>query len=389
MKARIQKILKACSVFIKYFRYSLVCKLKRIDNSNIWLISERGVDARDNGFHLYEYIKKFHPELEIKFVISKNSPDFEKIADGDVVLYGSKEHYILFKTAGALISTHIMGYSPDMSLFWRMDKKGLLKLKGKKVFLQHGVTCSYQPSFNKRFTKLDLFIVSSEKEGDSIKNNNGYGDTVIKCTGFCRYDTLIDKSSNSKKIILIMPTFRKWLNYVDDFRSTDYFKNWNGLLNNDDFLKFIEANDIKVLFYPHFEIQKYIKEFKSKSKNVVICSFDKYDVQDLLKIANVLITDYSSVQFDFAYMEKKILYYQFDEKKFYREHYKKGYFDFRKMGFGKVCTGESDLIKNLRDFKTDKIFIKRKDTFFGHYDRNNSKRVFDEIRKIVKEGVDV
>ena len=100
-----------------------------ITNQNvkdIWLIAERGYDARDNAYVLYKYIKNNHPEIECKYVISKNSFDFERIDKSDVVLHNSWENYILFITAKILISTHICGYSPDMNVFSKLDEYNML-----------------------------------------------------------------------------------------------------------------------------------------------------------------------------------------------------------------------------------------------------------------------
>ena len=384
MKNKIRKIIKMFSVLMKYYYYSFTCFLKRIDNSNIWLISERGVDARDNSLHFYRYMKAKHPETKIRYVISKKSPDFKKIEASDVVEFGSREHFVLFKTAGTLISTHIMGYSPSMSLFWRMDKRRLLKLKGKRVFLQHGIICNSEPSLNSDSTKLDIFITSTKQEHDFIRDDNNYDEKVLKCTGLCRYDSLVDESSSDINKILIMPTFRKWLNYTNNFTDTDYFKYWNDLLNDEDFLEYIEKNNIKVLFYPHHEIQKYINFFSSRSNNVTICSSQKYDIQALLKTSNILITDYSSVQFDFAYMGKKVIYYQFDKKEFYDKHYKKGYFDYNRMGFGPVCIKKQDIIKHLTDDNFNS-YDNRIKNFFEYRDHNNSDRVYEAIISLNKK----
>ena len=44
--------------------------------------------------------------------------------------------------------------------------------------------------------------------------------------------------------------------------------------------------------------------------------------------------DYSSIAFDFAYMKKPLIYYQFDQDKYYTNHFAKGYFDCERDGFG-------------------------------------------------------
>ena len=57
----------------------------------------------------------------------------------------------------------------------------------------------------------------------------------------------------------------------------------------------------------------------------VIADFDNYDVQQLLIDSRLLITDYSSVAFDFAYMKKKTIYCQFDLEKYRSEQYGIGF----------------------------------------------------------------
>ena len=230
------KIFKMLFCIIKYIYYYFYCKIKKINNNDLWLISERGTDARDNSYHLYKYIKNNHPEINIKYVININSVDAKKIHNEDIINYGSKEHYIYFLTAGKLISTHIMGYSPDMSIFWRLDKYHLLKIKGKKIMLQHGITQNYIEFMSKKIANLDLFICGAYPEYNYILNNYGYDENIVKYTGFARYDNLINEEKNQ---ILVMPTFRKWLNYESNFTQTEYFIKWNSLLNNNKLIKYL------------------------------------------------------------------------------------------------------------------------------------------------------
>ena len=63
----------------------------------------------------------------------------------------------------------------------------------------------------------------------------------------------------------------------------------------------------------------------------------------------LLVTDYSSVFFDVAFLRKPVVYYQFDEEEFRKYHYQKGYFDFRRDGFGPVCTTQEALLGALTE----------------------------------------
>lgn len=378
MKSKIKKLSKIIKCALLYIYYFLYCKLKKINNSDVWLLSERGTDARDNAYHLYKYLKNNHKEIKIKYVIDKNSVDSKKINDEDIINYGSKEHFILFITAGKLISTHIMGFSPDMSLFWRLNKINLLKVHGKKIMLQHGITQNYIEILNAKNSKLDLFICGAYQEYKFILEKFGYTKDIAKYTGFARYDNL--KNRKPKNQILIMPTFRKWLNYTDDFTESDYYKKWNEVINNKKIIKYIEDNNMELVFYPHYEAQKYINNFNSSSSNVIIADFEHYDVQQLLIESKLLITDYSSVFFDFAYMNKRIIYYQFDINEFRKNHYKEGYFDYYTMGFGPVCTSLDQVIDNLISEKKD--YSDRVKSFFKYNDSNNCKRIYTEINKL-------
>ena len=99
-------------------------------------------------------------------------------------------------------------------------------------------------------------------------------------------------------------------------------------------------------------------------------------MQKLLKESNILITDYSSVQFDFAYMDKAIIYFQFDEKEFYSKHYSKGYFDFKTMGFGPVCKTKEEVVEALKNNQNKSFYQERASSFFKYRDYNNSERIF-------------
>ena len=117
-----------------YFYYKLYFKIKNTKQLNTWLISERGIDARDNGYWFYKYIKENHPEIDVKYIISKDCADYNKIDKDDVVEYRSKEHYKYFIYSKYLISAEIMGFSPNEQLYYRLNKYGILKVKGKQIF---------------------------------------------------------------------------------------------------------------------------------------------------------------------------------------------------------------------------------------------------------------
>ena len=155
---KIKFIFKSFIDVIILIYYKLYFKFRKTEMTDTWLISERGIDARDNGYWFYKYMKNNHPEIPVKYVITKDSADYSKIDEEDIVLYRSKEHYYYFLFSKVLISAEIMGYSPNERLYYRLNKYGILRIKGKNVFLQHGITKDYNPYMTKKNSKLDLFI---------------------------------------------------------------------------------------------------------------------------------------------------------------------------------------------------------------------------------------
>ena len=103
----------------------------------------------------------------------------------------------------------------------------------------------------------------------------------------------------------------------------------------------------------------------------------------MFRDASLMVTDYSSVFFDFAYLKKPVLYYQ--NESFDDFHYGKGYFDYETMAFGEIVHNEDDLVKMIMEYVENDCKMKDKyksrvDKFFKFNDRNNRKRLYDWIK---------
>ncbi len=358
--------------------------------SNIWLIAERGVDARDNAFVLYKYIKEFHPEIQCKYVITRDSFDINNIEEKDIIIKGSWDHYIAFVTSSILISTHTYGYSPDMRLFSQLDKYNIAKVKGKKIYLTHFLLDGREFNWNSKIRKIDLYTCSSEIDYKHILANSDYGKNVVKLLGTPRMDNLY-KNSNMpvKDIILCMPTWR--IDFPDmtreEFKRTEYFKNFNGLINDKRIIDYLQENNYKMIFYPHFEVQKFIGEFESKTDRIIIGDATKYVVENLLLECKMMITDYSSVHFDFALLRKKIIYFQFDQEKEFKDRPWGTHFLYDRDAFGPLFTKLDDLVTFVvreKNLEFNKEYEGRINRAFPIFDDHNCERVYNAILNLME-----
>ena len=356
----------------------------------LWLISEVDFDARDNGFHLFSYLRKNHPDINVVYLISKKNPNYSLVKElGETAKPHSYKHMLMFIAAKAKISTLVIGCSPS----WAMNKY-LLKHHGtgKNIALKHGVFKNLHPNYFKQNAHLDLICCGAKPEYEFIKDSFGYDESVAQYTGLARFDGL--QNVKVKKEILIMPTWRRWLDKVnneEDFSRSEFFQEWYKLLNNNDFASIVKENDISVVFYVHPKLNKYVELFKKANPDVKFLNSQSGDsVQAHLKSAAITITDFSSIFFDVAYMKKPAIYFQFDEDKYYGSHYQKAYFDYRENGFGPVCISDVEVIKALlsivkNELKMEPDYLKRADDFFPVHDGNNCSRIYDAIVEVLKK----
>ena len=355
---------------------------------NSWILCERGSDAQDNAFVFFQYLVDNHPEIRSSYVIDKNSPDFKKVtAIGRTIKFKSFRHLLMTIGCPVKISSHLYGYSPwtQLTLYYRRHRT-----IDKHIFLQHGITKNYHSGLcGDNCRSLDLFVCGARPEYEYILNNFDFNNVVPQCTGFPRYDLL--NNHNLKNQILIMPTWRSDLVNLSDaeFVNSKYYLLWKEVVENNELISIAKQNNITIKFYLHNSFQKYTHLFNSDT-DVEIINYEDETVQTLIKESKLLITDFSSVYFDFAYLSKPIIYYQFDEDDYYSNHYEKGYFDYRRDGFGDVCVDIKGLIDSVRlvvshGFTVEDKYSRRIQRFFEYRDTNNCKRVFDLISGMINE----
>ncbi|EBD1761626.1 glycosyltransferase [Campylobacter coli] len=384
------------SMIGKYDEYFLNIKnirqefQKRLPKSNIWLLMDRDYEADDNAEHLYRYIMQNHPEQKIVFALRKESLDWERLEkEGfNLVEFGSLEFERIIKKASKVISSNADGYLTRY-----------ITSKQQFIFLQHGVIKNDLSRWlNSK--KIDLFITSTKAEYDSIANDYNhykFGKKEVVLTGLARHDALLKNNQCNARQIIIMPTWRANIVGValgsskrglqSDFTQSEYFQKWNLLLNSNILQKLCEKYDYTIVFNPHPNIIPYLKDFNIPSY-VKIANHNE-SLQELFCNSSLMITDYSSVAFEMAYLNKPVIYYQFDHEEFFSSHtLQKGYFDYEKDGFGPVVENEENLLKQLENLLQNDcnpfgIYKDNIDLTFAFKDGKCCERIYKILRQII------
>ncbi|PFI26653.1 teichoic acid biosynthesis protein B [Bacillus cereus] len=362
-------------LFSSYFR-----------KKKIWLIGERPDTAQDNSYHLFTYIRKEYPDVPIYYVIDKKSNDYKNIKNlGNSIRYGSFKHtfYLL------ICDKTINSYSETANMY-TSAYKDILKYypewqQNKKIFIQHGVigVSRVNHVLNKNRMGYSLFVVSSQFEKDHIVKEFGYTEDEVIVTGLARWDALQDESKGNE--ILLMPTWRSWIKTKEQLEESNYWQTYMSFLQSKELHQILEEQDLTLTFFPHYQTQKFGAEKLALHKRIRIIKQGEETVQSLLKRHRLLITDYSTVSFDFAYMNKPVIFYQFDYDEFYSRHYNEGPIDHKQDLFGPVVNGMEDLfniISQKVNFCVDEmVFKKQRSVYLKRSSNKHCQMIFESIKK--------
>lgn len=165
--------------------------------------------------------------------------------------------------------------------------------------------------------------------------------------------------ARGKKIILYAPTFR----------DNEYDNNVFNYLDLDEFNKQLgEEYVLAVRFHPKFS--------NNVSESGFINVSDFANEQELLLIADLLISDYSSIAIEFAALNKPVLLFTYDFDNYVTKD-RGFYFDLRNSDLGLIADSSEELIETIKNNEfqmNNSEFLKNQ---FDYIDGNASKRIVD------------
>lgn len=366
------------------FRIAYMLGYPFLKNKHIWFYMDRPDVSDDNGEHLFKYAVDKDPHIKKYFIIKEDSKDFGRMKEiGNVLGFKSMKHRYLGMFVENIVTSH-----PDNEIiypFWGRYPYFAGLLKSNNVFLQHGIIKEDISSWlNRSNMNLSFFLTSARLEYESIfRYPYNYDDNVVQLLGLPRYDNL--ENREDRRQIIIMPSWRRNLDRKskDYISKSEYFKRFNSLINNERLIEKAHEHDYEIIFRPHPKVYGFIELFDEN--DYVKIDHDRVRYQTLFNNGSILITDYSSVAFDFAYLYKPVIYYHYgNDYHFDAEH---SFFDYETMGLGEISRDEDDLVDLIVEYMENDCKIKdeyksRIKDFYLFTDRNNCKRVYDAIKKI-------
>ncbi len=394
-----------CAYIVPYVQYDLrfrfeiytltkleakkVEQLQRNPSDKICLmIGEYSNSARDNGMHLYNYIKKNRPDIEAYYVIDSDSSEIGNLEPSDVVLYGSYKHFEVSSRSNCIVFSHFSEY-----LYPKIDRiSGYKNIRKEfcEIFLQHGVIAlkPFSRHMATKYNRYDKFCVSSQREKEIVVNKMKIKEKLVEVTGLSRWDNL-RMDNITKREIVLMPTWRDNLDTVNEeaFVRSNFYKHWNAILLDTSLATALDENDIQMNIYVHNILGRFAHLFHS-SEHIKI--LNGTDMQEVFQDHKLLITDYSSVCWDFMYLGKPVIYYPFDYDHLLKLRKGEAYIDYEEELPGPVLKDHDALVSSIIDsinneFVFSEEYTAKLDKFLPHRDQSNSVRVVEMVERAYKE----
>ena len=364
----------------------------------LWIVSDRIKRADDNGEAFFRYLQKNKPkDTRVVFAVSKSCPDYARLSRiGECVDAMSARHKLMHLLCDINISSSADGVTVNPYDGHHDALRDLLTHQ-RFVFLQHGIIQDDLSNWLNRFNKdFAGFVTAAASEYTSIvEGDYGYPRETIWLTGLPRFDLLYE---DERKKITLMPTWRQYLMQDIDGRTgvwkvtknvtnSQYYRFYAALLNSDRLMETLEQCGYTMQFFPHPNLRMAGVQFSTDAR--VVCLPTQTSYREIYAESSLVVTDYSSAVFDFAYMRKPLIYCQFDKQAFFGGDHvcTQGYFDYERDGFGEVEYTLEGTVDRIIEYAQNGCQLKDKyrrriDEFFSFNDRNNCARVLERIEQL-------
>ena len=291
----------------------------------IWLFGENdGKTSNNNSFYFWDHVVLNEDNIEKYFILERNNENCEKVKKMEknkrkyVVWKNSIKHYYLYKDADMFwVSLSYKDISPSNVL----GKEIVPKVLKPVIYLQHGTIAMKRLGYSGKSYNNNMFrfMIYNRRILEQYQNENNFKPYQLYYAEYHpRYKELVkrmEQQQNIKKEEKQILWFLTWREYLGDNAATKkIINNIKYIVNNKNFNDFLSKKNYKLKICAHqFFNKEIIKEIVQNQKtNIKILYPKDVNIMDELIKSDLLITDYSSIGFDFTFLNKPVILYQPD-----------------------------------------------------------------------------
>lgn len=347
---------------------------KKINDKKILFLSDSRAELGGNFKFIYDELVKDKENYDIKIILKKSLQEKRTFNEKKDLCYEiATSKYIFLDDFYPIIYPLKVRQGTEVIQLWHAMgafKKVGYSRGGIKSLTHRGYTGTIVSSKNIRKDYAEAFNMDISK---------------VQALGIPRTDIFFDKNYEkkikqelykkypilkNKKVILFAPTFR-------GFGQNEAYYNFDWI-NFEEFKKNFSKDYICIV-----KLHPFIKNKSSydlTNDSFYLDLSNEREINDLLFITDYLITDYSSVIFEYSFFNKPVVFFVPDLEEY--QNSRDFYYPFTNYTYGKIAKNQKELIKCLKEENIDKNKIKNfQDYFCSACDGHSTKKVIDYFIK--------
>ena len=369
----------------------IICLFRLLPMKNEILL-ESYPDFSDNTYALYQYFLKegVNEKYKIHWALHSEEvsiPELPKYVD--TFYLDASGFKNMWKRFSVLYRSKFI---IDCNSFIKKRRRGQVRLH-----LGHGMLIKVTEGYHnaEKIGECDNYLVTSPYWFEVFENKVGLNRECLLPLGYPRNDVLVDGSKRENsfgKYLVWMPTFRQHKSNNSISLSSRYPYGMPEVMNGEQLKKlddYLGENNFKLYFRPH-PAQKLDSLIKEEMKHIIVAddSFlgqHKIRLYELLAAAQALITDYSSVYFDFLLTEKPIGLTVGDREEYFSV-YGCAFSDITKELQGDFIESHEELMTFIKAVVENRNmdmtqYKLAKDTFHAVCDGTSAKQIYEYLQE--------
>jgi CDP-glycerol glycerophosphotransferase len=377
--------------------YKIGCKFLPLNKNIILFESNLGRNYTGNPRAIYEEMVRQGLDQKYRCYFILENPDTPLPGSAKAVKRTRLLYFYLFAIAGTWVcDTRLPKYILKRQgctyiQTWHGTPLKKLALDMDTVFMagEKGID-NYKKNFYDNAQTWDYLISQNSFSTEIFRRAFAFGKEMLEI-GYPRNDVLFAKNNSTDitelKKQLGLPLDKKIILYAPTWRDNEYYGKGNYKFNPP--LDFGELQDklsdeyVMIVKY-HYLVMDQV-DWTPYKGFVYSCDLS-FDIADLYLVSDMMITDYSSVMFDFSLLKRPMLFFCYDLEQ-YKDTLRGFYFDFLAEAPGPVTLSSQELISAIKDYDPAQ-YLDKQNAFYSKFnhadDGKASKRIVELIEKVSK-----
>ncbi|MYL47781.1 CDP-glycerol glycerophosphotransferase family protein [Virgibacillus halodenitrificans] len=377
-------------IYKSLFKFAKVLPVKK---KLVIFESYSGKQYSCNPRAIYEYMKENHPEFNMYWSVKKgNQHVFEENKVKYVKRYTLKWLLVMVRAEFWVSNSRLPLWmeKPKHTTYlqtWHGTPLKKLAHDMDEVHMPGTDTFKYKESFSKAVSRWDVLISPNSYSTPIFKRAFQFNKQIIE-TGYPRNDYLVNKNTKdnisnikkklslpqNKKVILYAPTWRDDFYYGKGRYKFDLMLDINKLKEN-------LGEDYIIILRMHYLVTE---TFNIKDYEGFVFDYSSYeDIRELYLISDMLITDYSSVFFDYSILKRPVLFYTYDIDK-YRDVLRGFYFNIEEKTPDLIVKSNEEIINKIKKWEEGELsLLTEQSLLYNNFceleDGEAAKRVVHEV----------